>query len=885
MNKIPRDLAYRIESSIKQDVEIECRIRFENIDKDLFQKIIDYFDGFKEWEKSHIETIDYYRKEKRFTKIGEDYINTTKKPPLLLEIVRGNGYSLKFSVAVEINKPARQPKTYDFYREKYRTRFSKKNIFVDLTKVVQEKTVSYETEVEVKDPARFNYGEFIDSIKKIVSINRDPKKEILNFLNFSIGGKGVKDSIDMALLPKPRDLKFPDLTNDGLLDFYVAMVKADGVMRFLIFHDYGIWFFQISKDKNKRLTYLSSLTPEFKSLNKSVFQGELIGDIFLPFDVCMIGGKKIISENYFDRSSHIKEILNKQIDKIKIVEKKAFDLTNDRKVFFEKIKLAFLEKNKVDYPTDGLIFTPVYSDFLPPGSGKRKDVRILKNYKDICKYKEKTDQTIDFKIVGSDLFASNRKFVGSERFPFTKENYTLESPTIKIEQGDIVEFKPDFAENKIVYHPHRLRKDKLGPNSYDVALDNWEIVHDPIYPSTLEGEDIRLLRKNNNRIKRSMISSMSGIVIDFGSGKGGDFTSYIKNQKISHVFAIEPNLEFVMEMKSRKTFNEIKIAKNFFLYEGKAEDVLNIGENLQKFAPSFIGDRNLNLNFMISLSFFFKDEETLEKLVDTIKKCIEIYSEKRGSGKIYLNFFTIIGEKVKNLFKEKGNDITLNTIKIKRLSKNSLEIDIKDSETVHSQTEYLVDLKSLFEKTGFKIENYKVPAGEKKSDFILSEPQTIYSKLFAYGYAEYVKPFEKNRLPVDTIKVNNISGGYKAEGDDMAEKIDENLYRIATIDDGKSLSHSVLKLLNQKYRDGSLRERKDMAEKIKDLTIENIPTKLDHGVVLFDKDMNKTLYGKDKSRWILLYENKDQTYEPVVYKEKNKTHMVFSKDSFLVDDN
>ncbi len=887
MYKLPRSLPHEIEKCIPKNssgIEIECKIRFRDESKTRFKKIIEHFSS-KKWKKQESFSIDYYRNEKRFTKIGDKFFNTTKSAPMMIEVIDFDGFDLKFTVSKEKNSETKEPKTYQFKRIKERTSFIKGNISIDLTEVSKddESAPNYEIEVEVISPERFNSSEFMKVIFEVVETQVDPRIELTRFMNKTLGGSGKDSELNGKLISKPRDLLFKDLTVDGLLDHYAVSVKADGEFRFLVFHSTGIWFIHKSRYEDRNFVKISPLEGD---LEGSVFAGEIVpskkgdGGIFLPFDCCRINGKKVISENYLERRKYLDQIHGKRIAAgWNIVEKRVFTYKKNNADFYRVMKEAFQEIKDVSFGTDGLIFTPIYSDYVAKGQMMPKKERVLSRYQDVCKYKLPEDQTIDFEVIDGRLFsAGGILFKGSDDNPFTEEHYQTCNPEVGLDsedvEGRIVEFKPYYNDGKVVFKPFRFRDDKSDPNAVHVALDGWNIQKDPILPSTLMGEDVRLLRKYNNTIKREMISKMSGYVVDIGTGKGGDLPSYHRNDKIISVLGVEPNEDFIAEMKSRPIYKQIK---KFTLIKGGGEETERIVERLQDLLGEGGEDGCVaNINFMISLSFFWKDEETLNSLVKTIDAIVQRFSVHNC--KVYINYFSIMGDRVRKLFREHGNLVKLNTITLQRIDENSLRVDIRDSQTVHKQEEYFVDLDELFEKTGFKVVKQETPSGEEKGAYILSKSEKEYNSLFSYGTALYRGK---------DVQEENYNGPLiEKYSDDQREKmgwIDPDVYRISTLDGGNSLGHSLMKLLNFEYRKGNERRRNEMVSKVDfgDLGLEDISKKLKHGIVVYDHNKQKKRFG-DSDRWIMLYQNEDGTYEPLTHLEGNSMSLVFGKDSQLL---
>jgi hypothetical protein len=178
--------------------------------------------------------------------------------------------------------------------------------------------------------------------------------------------------------------------------------------------------------------------------------------------------------------------------------------------------------------------------------------------------------------------------------------------------------------------------------------------------------------------------------------------------------------------------------------------------------------------------------------------------------------------------------------------------------------------------------------GGDKDDFILSENEATYSKLFVYGQASFVEDRKKAEsffsLEVDEKKGVRNKNGVMAKGDDVAVPYMRNLHRIAVIKKDGSLYHTLLKLISEKYREsdvyGRVRMAKDLKEKLGKITdLEDIAKKINYGIEI--KGDEKKIYNKDSERWIMIHRTTDGEYEPIIYMD-DRYHYTFDKDSHLL---
>ena len=444
MYRLPKNLSHDIHEKITPEVEIECRIQFSKTDQDTLKTLEKYFDSQKVWKKKNTEHIDFFQRRKRITFDGNRYFDTTKGKPLVFEIYKTEEYTLKFNVSKENLVETKQPKSFVFSRAKTRTSFVKGNISVDLTRVVQsdKKDALHEIEVEIINPERFNHKDFTDVIFEIVNYIQNPGKQVISFFNKSIGSK-EKEYLDFNFIPRPRDLGWKDLTNDGILESYAVMPKIDGVSCFIVMYKDGIYMLTLEKGTVK-------ISEPYKDKGKCIFQGELVNDRFYIFDCIVFDDNNMTRYSFLDRYKACQKMIGSRFGGYNIVKVDMYYCGNSMYDFFTCNRKIFSLTEKLDTKTDGVVYKPVYGGYYPRGQKDSYEEKILSNNPDICKHKKKEDQTIDFLVKDGKLYTTKDiLFTGTEEFPFTSQNYCLDESIGPLE-GKIVEFKPFWNSNKIV---------------------------------------------------------------------------------------------------------------------------------------------------------------------------------------------------------------------------------------------------------------------------------------------------------------------------------------------------------------------------------------------------------------------------------------------------
>jgi precorrin-6B methylase 2 len=457
-------------------------------------------------------------------------------------------------------------------------------------------------------------------------------------------------------------------------DYYTVTHKADGIRKFLIINRTGIWlcfpptecnlvlrFSKENYDPNldglvldgeyipKGLTYRKALIKSSEKLvGINTFGDGPLSDKeleyipnakywFLVFDVLCVGKNKDVqylphnerlSEAY--RTIHgVKDVLDN--NKL-VIHFKSFHALYDRDTFYEVMQRMFREKEILPYADDGLIFMSSLGPYNPMADYRRQEDRYiplyqrkLSKYSDICKWKPPSQLTIDFAIErkgdGSIVLKNVtpektlEPFMGSSFHPFDSliqvdsENELLED----LPSGAIVEMQWDTE--KEFFRPLVVRHDKLYPNSLEVAKDVWSDIHNPITKETLIGKNFTLLRKLHNKVKRKLYETLpGGILLDIGSGRGGDVSKW---KKYNQVIAVEPNSEHIQELERRINFYQVD---NVHVLQSGGEDTSKIVQKVQEITSDGKVDV---ITMMLSLTFFWQKQEILNQLVETVTQTLK----------------------------------------------------------------------------------------------------------------------------------------------------------------------------------------------------------------------------------------------------------------------
>ena len=693
-------------------------------------------------------------------------------------------YNIRLSVNNELDIPEVSDFSVDTIREKIRFSYVLDSARIDMTivdtiteKKREEKRVgiimlgeeapkitytSYEVEVEMLG----NLDKFREYEKQVVKIFQwlnetrmlytvNEKNDLMKETNKILGTLGRK------IVAEARNLKMRDMVWGGLIGgetlvkqtrqpgtAYTVTMKADGIRKLLIIDKIGIWLAYPPYEFN--LVYRAN----FKGMTGTVLDGESIPFEkrkegapntelwFLAFDCLAYQGVNVqdivhsSSDNTIkSRALYVDTISKTFKTPILTIESKSFREFRTVEKFYNVMTVMFNNLDKMAYETDGFMFTPIN----PPYNSRLENVplhtRKLSKYQDICKWKPKEKITIDFRIKWIQLEGGKRaidlyvgeldgrkmkdvKFVGSKYNPFNGEIDTEHPVTIEIPTGTVVEYGWNYEKG--VLFPHRVRHDKIHPNRKEVALDDWDDIHNPITKELMEGSSFELVYRYHNKIKRELFNQAKNgsVLLDVGSGRGGDVSKW---EKFTKIFAIEPNEEHVTELMRRIQVED----KEVTIIQSKAEEALQ-----------FIKEKVDVISLMLSMTFFWESSDTLDILIKLITETL------KPGGMVF--FIAMDGDVVEQLFSPVMGGATFKTIQLgpaimdfdpdqKRISGKGKRVHINIVDTiVTDQDEYLVHLDDFLERLspyGFSVK-YVNRADKER---FLGENQKLYSSLFSYG--------------------------------------------------------------------------------------------------------------------------------------------------------
>lgn len=240
-------------------------------------------------------------------------------------------------------------------------------------------------------------------------------------------------------------------------------------------------------------------------------------------------------------------------------------------------------------------------------------------------------------------------------------------------------------------------------------------------------------------------------LLDIGSGMGGDVYKWSQFNKI---IAVEPDRQHIDEMIRRIT-GSFKQASVFVITNmsdvgtmvqqanAMSHRVIVVqtgGENHQLITTvreQFFGGVKADvISLMLSLSFFWRDADTLNSLVQTIVNNISPSNQYKPNLSGQIIFFTIDGDSTLELFApalQNGYPITaVNSLLYEiKLTNRVVTIHIKNS-IVDNQTEWLVHLDDLMTRLNtYNLQLRDLSRADKQG--FLNPMETILTRLYTAG--------------------------------------------------------------------------------------------------------------------------------------------------------
>jgi len=290
-----------------------------------------------------------------------------------------------------------------------------------------------------------------------------------------------------------------------------------------------------------------------------------------------------------------------------------------------------------------------------------------------------------------------------------------------------------------MFYKLRSRPDKLNPNYIKVAEDFWYDINNPIPITDLSKIELEIserktrdnksmdweeYRTYSKKRKKEVIEAnldKNSIVIDVGFGKGGDIERYMTHG-ITNIIGIEPDKKNIAAYRERYKgkFTIVSSPEGPDVYnlkiKGRNVEILLINDSASNksiipIIKDYLKDKEVRpvaVCMFFSLTYFFGPDDSFVNLINIMME----FNPRKILGAV------MDGERTKNFI----HNFTWNQekcgFKLKLNKDNTIDIEIKDSETVTGHKEFLTDFSRLNEFLryyNFKLNNrtfYNLNLGE-----------------------------------------------------------------------------------------------------------------------------------------------------------------------------
>lgn len=557
----------------------------------------------------------------------------------------------KETVIAPFSIPEGKVSTRDINRRSY----TADSVRIDLSSVIMNGVTVYELEIEGIYDARGGFPRigaqmakqiaymYITMWESALPYTEIRRREVIDFLINNLG------TSDITKIPRPREFVWKDMTYGGILNknnTYHVAVKLDGQSAFLIVKGTPtskvfkeVWLYTYNQ--------LSLLDDKFDKYKEDmIIFGELYNSSFFGIDRIhpelgddytniIHGGNisRLLDElngrqyafNFYTRSSReIVSVGNFYTDIMPTMLK----LMNDFKVVTYPGMREYEDVYKTPIATDGLVFIPNVRGWRNRLSGSAKWKNTDKLSVDLSITWRRNVQNMDWIDV---TYGTDTRFPGIVSIESISNFLGYNATPTTLPTGSIMEFVSAGIddEGRIQLVPLKLRTDKIVPNVERRVKSILRLMKDNIPVSTLLGNNLMLMRKYHNRLKRILYAKdapKGKVLVDLGSGNGGDISKW---KLYDTVYAIEPNAKNMNELRKRLA-NSLAGGPKVIPLELSAFDTSGISSNIQ--------GRVDTLSVMLSASFFWMDN--YYNFLETVRMLIS-----RGLKRILI--FTIDGYAVK----------------------------------------------------------------------------------------------------------------------------------------------------------------------------------------------------------------------------------------------
>ena len=420
-------------NKFRENKNLEFEIRFQKIDKYIFQRLLDFlFSKFIEYEYIKSTNIFYYDdNDKSKIRYCSESKKSIKKNILYQYFFKDHDFKAVLSEELPIKFDILE-KTTSFIRikDRFRFYFYNKSICIDLTIINANANVFYEVECEILNEINEITLEFLKNVLYSIDFGILKIMKNTNILYTNCFKKKIYDNFNNLFR---NDYSYEYLSSLNLKENDIIYKQPLGIRKFLFFHESGIWLIFNPNEYN----YISNnkVSKEFCNI---ILDGFIINKSKNKFHfVSLFLDNKIM--NYINKE-HSKYLYISNID------------TNLKK--------------KLDYETNGFIVIKnnKYYKYKVYNIDLKFNINNIHNLPYFTTYNKETEKYEIFK--------------GSEKYPFDFSTNINDKSFNYLSNDMIIEVYPCINNGKIFLNFLRIRYDKLYPNSPELANNIWNIIND-----------------------------------------------------------------------------------------------------------------------------------------------------------------------------------------------------------------------------------------------------------------------------------------------------------------------------------------------------------------------------------------------------------------------
>lgn len=614
-------------SSMDHEFEIKFKLPVQHGDVNLIEELLKK-KNFRTVQKNKMSKVSIFPE--GYRQIDDTYEKKQRvnKPRHVVDALKTleQEYYIKITESKEMkySKIPFTSKDIIMKRDRIRSSYDNKSYRCDISYLIAQKEYELELELKERKPSLTLVFEILRILQKGELLSKSESKDVIS------GIKQLSGTIFPGALP--FTIRKAQVEQGLLACGYAMSDKSDGERVILFVNAKGTVY---GIRRNRMISKHFTVSSHYNSM----FDCEKIDDVFYLFDTIYVNGKSVKDKTYIERIDAFKDLQHKQI--------------KQKKVYLQNIKNHIEQARKVNYETDGIIFTPIFKPYYntqiykwkPNNTAeflvKRKGSKYALHIASETSVTDKTYTHFPFSgIDGKGTFVHKGEEIHNQMFDQESGIISqVDSPL-----GILDDFVAEFEWKDNAWKFMKVRYDKQFANHVSTINDIWESIVRPVSFSDLqESLNYNCVRKYHNAIKKHVIQSYTkdANVLDIGIGAGGDIHKYEK-AGAKHLTGIDiVDVEYEPIQKGFLTFHKVKgTMYNLSKLSTKKFDVIT----------SFF-----------SIHYLFESENSIRNLCTNLQNALKV------NGYFICTFMN--GDKIKNE--------TTSLYEIKKLDESTIEVDIK----------------------------------------------------------------------------------------------------------------------------------------------------------------------------------------------------------------